>query len=217
MRDLVLIGAGGTAADVLAIVEAINARGPQYRCLGLLDDAPQLEGQTRYGLPILGPLSDGSRFGGAFFLDCLGSPRSYPRRETLLAEKGIPAQRFETLVHPTAVIAGTCRIGVGCIIYPNVVLMANVTLGIHVTVLANSVMNHEVEVGDFSIVTSGVNLSGRVRVGRACYLGTGSAVIQDVQVGDGALVGMGSVVIDDVPAGAVVAGNPARPLRGSGG
>ena len=213
MKDLVIVGAGGTAADVIAIVEAANRAGAGYKCIGLLDDNPALCGQTCWGLPVLGSLADAGRFPSAFFVDCLGSPRSYCKREAILAEKGLPLERFETLIHPAAVIAGSCRIGAGSIIYPNVVLMANVVLGRHVTVLAGTVMNHEVAVGDFSIITSGVNISGRVRLGKACYIGSGSAIIQDACIGDGALVGMGSVVIRDVAPHAVVVGNPARVLQ----
>jgi len=50
------------------------------------------------------------------------------------------------------------------------------------------------------------------RVKRGAMIGTGSTVLCGVTIGERAVVGAGSVVTRDVPAGAVVAGNPARPL-----
>ena len=51
------------------------------------------------------------------------------------------------------------------------------------------------------------------RVLRGASIGTGSTLLCGITIGEGAVVGAGSVVTRDVPAGAVVAGNPARPLR----
>lgn len=50
----------------------------------------------------------------------------------------------------------------------------------------------------------------RTRVERGAALGSGAVVLGGVCIGTGALVGAGAVVTADVPAGAVVAGVPAR-------
>lgn len=50
-------------------------------------------------------------------------------------------------------------------------------------------------------------------VRRGASIGSGAVILPGVTIGEGALVGAGSVVTRDVPAGATVAGNPARLLR----
>jgi maltose O-acetyltransferase len=53
-----------------------------------------------------------------------------------------------------------------------------------------------------------------VSIGHNVWIGGGAIICPGVTIGDDAVIGAGSVVIRDVPAGAVVAGNPARSLRG---
>ena len=50
----------------------------------------------------------------------------------------------------------------------------------------------------------------RTRVGRGASIGSGATLLGGITIGENALVGAGSVVTKDVPAGATVAGNPAR-------
>lgn len=50
-------------------------------------------------------------------------------------------------------------------------------------------------------------------VKRGASIGSGATILCGVTIGEAATVGAGSVVTKDVPAGAVVAGNPARVLR----
>lgn len=50
-------------------------------------------------------------------------------------------------------------------------------------------------------------------VKRRAAIGSNATILCGVTIGEGATVGAGSVVTKDVPAGAVVAGNPAKILR----
>jgi len=51
-------------------------------------------------------------------------------------------------------------------------------------------------------------------VKQGASIGSGATILANVTIGERAIVGAGSVVTRDVPADTIVAGNPARKLRG---
>ena len=50
-------------------------------------------------------------------------------------------------------------------------------------------------------------------VKRGASIGSGTTLLCGITIGENAMIGAGSVVTKDVPAGAIVAGNPAKPIR----
>ena len=105
---LLLLGAGGTAADVLELFgDATGQDGARYRVIGLLDDNTDLHGESVGEYQILGSLADIGRWPETMVADTLGSPRSHRRRAGIVAQLAIDPDRFATLVHPTAVVANS--------------------------------------------------------------------------------------------------------------
>lgn len=215
VKKIVILGTGGNSIDILDTLDEISVQTSQtsYQCVGFLDDNPRLWGKERHGVKVIGPLATASELRGCFFVNAIGSPENFWKKETIIAKTGIALDRFATIVHPTASVSRMAKLGLGTVVFQNVTITSNVQVGNHVIILPNSVVSHDDVIGDYSCITGGVCISGEVKVGRSCYLGTGSVVRGGVEIGDYCLIGMGSVVLKDVPSKSVVVGNPARLLR----
>jgi sugar O-acyltransferase (sialic acid O-acetyltransferase NeuD family) len=214
IKEVVILGGGGTTKDIISIIDDINAKRESLRCIGILDDNNALWDSELLGIKVIGPTSEASNV-SCNFVNALGSPRNFRIRKTLVENLKLDANRFETIVHPTSSVSRYAMLGVGTVIFPNSVVMSDVEIGNQVLILPGSVINHDVKIGDYTILTSGVNVSGGITIGQNCYLGTGSSLIQQITVGDDVLIGMGSTVIQDVEDGGIIAGNPAKHLKSS--
>src|SRR5690348_5003863 len=88
MIDLVILGAAGTAIDVLDFIDDINRQAATYRCIGLLDDDPGKLGTAVAGVRVIGSLSHARQLNDVRFVDALGSPSSFRRRPEIVARTG---------------------------------------------------------------------------------------------------------------------------------
>jgi sugar O-acyltransferase (sialic acid O-acetyltransferase NeuD family) len=208
VKELVIVGAGGFARET-----ASAAADAGWRVLGFADDDPGLAGVVRSGLPVLGGIDTVVEKTDAAVVVCVGNPRNFTARRSIVERLGLSGDRFATVVHPSASVGAGSSVGPGSVLLAGAVLTADVTVGAHVAVMPQAVLTHDDRVADFATVASGVRLGGSAVLETGAYVGAGALVREGVTVGARALVGMGAVVLRDVPPGEVWAGSPARFLR----
>ena len=203
MKDLIILGTGVHAAEMVQIVERANLKKKTWNLKGLispLDKDPRREVQ---GYPVMGNYKQMGTWKRALFVPSNNWPVRY----------AIPRERLATLVDPSAFISPTAILGKGCVVYPFCFIGHNARLGERVFCLSHSVISHDDVLGDRVTVTSGAMIAGRVQVGQDSYLGQACTIRQDISIGRDCLIGTGAVVVKDVASGSVMAGNPARKIK----
>jgi sugar O-acyltransferase (sialic acid O-acetyltransferase NeuD family) len=210
---LLLIGGGGFARETLELVRAMNAAAPRWRVLGLLDDDPGMHGRQVHHVPVIGPSEAVHDHPEALVVAAVASPANPLGRLALVTRLGLAAERYATLVHPTAVVPASASIGAGTVLHAGTILTADVSVGAHVAVMPAVVLTHDDRIDDGVTFGAGARLAGGVTIEEGAYIGSGALVREHLTVGAGSIVGMGAVVTQSVPAGEVWAGVPARPLR----
>jgi sugar O-acyltransferase (sialic acid O-acetyltransferase NeuD family) len=165
------------------------------------------------GVEVIGPSAAVDAHPDALVAACVASPNDPLRRIALVERLALPAERYATLVHPTAVVPASATIGPGSVLHATTVLTADVALGAHVAAMPAVVLTHDDVIGAGVTFGAGVRVAGGVTIERGAYIGAGALLREGLTVGAGAVVGMGAVVTRPVPPGEVWAGVPARRFR----
>ncbi|MCM3115093.1 acetyltransferase [Neobacillus sp. MER 74] len=208
---IILIGHGGHSRVITDIIHSNQG----YEIVGFLDD--RYDKVKVINNTYCGPISSANRlveniYDIKFFI-AIGNNNI---RQSIVNRLNLSDEYFPSLIHNSAVISPSAKIGPGTVVMPNAVLNADSRVGKHCIINTSSIIEHDSVIGDFSHISPGVNITGNVQIGDGSHVGAGSTIIPNIKIGNWSIIGAGSTVISIIPSYSTAVGIPARVKKVNG-
>ena len=206
--NLVIIGAGGLAREIYDLAIICNVDNSDFKIKGFLsDDQTNIES---LGYPkILSNTQDYQVQEGDVFFCAIGNVFQRKKIVERILNKG---GKFINLIHPSANLSPSVKLGVGVGIKSFCVISSDVSIGDFSFLQSSVIMGHDSKIESYCQINSFVFFAGYANVGQCVTINAGAKLIQNVIIEDDAVVGMGSIVLSKVKKGTTVFGVPARVL-----
>lgn len=198
MKKIILIGAGGHAAELRDYIDHYNeicSEMDRMNVVGFLDDDETIYRHYEFVEPYLGAIQNHEIQEDVLYLLAIANLK-YRRK---IAEK---LQNLGAII--TGFIHPTCQISPSAKIHPTTVLSHRVSVGPKVKIGAFNVINsrctigHDTLIGDYNFISPMVALSGKTIIGEENLIGTHAVTIPSVEIGSNNIIGAGTVLFRDV-------------------
>ena len=114
------------------------------------------------------------------------------------------------IVHPTASISPSARLGPGSYVAELVTVRTNAVIGEGVVLQAGSVVSHDTNIAAYTSFGPNAAAASKVTVGRRTVVGVGAVIAPGLTIGEDCTVAAGAAVFKTVSDGKTLVGNPAR-------
>lgn len=198
--EVIIIGAGGFAKQVIEVCELIN-----IKILGLIDDFASgdvfghlILGDTIYLNNLVINKPEIKVFCG------IGDINTRKRIFNLYSD------RFINCIHPDSKISIHSKIGTGNYIGPGVCIMPDVVIGDNNIIDPLVVLSHDASIGDHNHLAAHCCLLGKVTIDDCNLIGSNSTILPKITIGKNNILGAGAVLTKPVTDNKILKGIPAK-------
>lgn len=211
-KEIYALGIGHNTPVFLDLAMACG-----YSIAGLYHYNSERTGELDHGYKVLGSFDDLYSLGdltGKYYLLTMGDNKVRTEVSNKIISLG---GNVPSLIHPTAVISKYAKINeVGVYISPFSYVQADSSIGSNSVVLSHVNISHTTHIGNSCFIAGGATIGAYTEMEDFVFVGQGALSIsaKTKKIGHHAFIGARSLLTRDVPSEVVIAGSPARILRG---
>lgn len=196
-KKIIIIGAGGHAAELRDYINHHNSARPQDRweVVGFIDDDQSSYNHYAFYEPYLGTIEGHTVQTDVHYLMGIAN-LNY--RKPLIEKFENEGAKFTGLIHPTAIISPSCEIGEGTVISHNASVGAKARLGKFNMLNSRCTIGHDTVMGDYNFISPQSAISGNTKIGNNNLLGTNCCTIPGISIGDNNKIAAGMTVYKPV-------------------
>lgn len=207
-----IVGSSGHAGCVVDAAQASAGLEP----VAVVDDGASGPTEDVLGVPIVGGTDTVAAWWADGRIDgvVIGIGDNHTR--LTVAERLarlIPGLAFVAVVHPTASVSASARIGDGAVVLAGASVGPQAEVGAHVLLGAQVNVDHDATIGAGASLAPGALTGGTVSIGRASAVAMGAIIRHGLTIGDHSVLGAGAVLTRNLPERVVAWGAPARVMR----
>lgn len=207
-KDIYIIGAG-TYGEAMYELAVLNG----YRVKGYYDDDNEKLGNKVMDAVVLGTISELSQteIKNKQFIVAIGNNEiRYKIMSKINALEGFTP----TLIHPSAIISQSAKIGNGVYIQANVYIWTKVQISDYCIISPGVVIAHHSFIGNACLISTLSAIGASITIEDKVFIGMGSTVVTGTSIiGENSTIGAGAVVIKNIEKKSVYAGIPAKKIR----
>ncbi len=209
MKDIIIVGAGGFGRETLMAINEINDVSMTWNVKGFIDDNPNALEGIICEKKIIGDIANWKVQGTEEYVLSIADTTIKKKIAEMLKQRGA---KFATIIHPTARMDKTSKVGEGVILSARADVTTNCILGDFVFCNVAAQVGHDAVVGDYCTLFPNCSIAGGSVLGKGVTVGTSASTYPGIHIGDNATVGMNSAVIRNVKPNATVMGVPAKSI-----
>jgi len=208
MKNIILLGASVSGMNIYDIIQDINKVEKIWNVIAYLDENKEIKKQ--FDIPVYTSFDEIEQKLNiipkkTYVISGIGSPKNRCRLMESAKSKGY---LYAQIVHPTANISNSVKLGTGIIICQFCSIQSFVEIGDLSYLHAGDLIGPKVKIGYGVTINGHVAVSANTIISNKTYIGVGTKIIQNMNVGKESIIGAGTIIITDVPDNCLFVGIP---------